>query len=257
MANEIAINIGSFGLNDGTNHIAIEDINFQLAKSLSISDLPKFHGSVIPIAKRKSMSVRVRGSITGTEYDNLRSNLDALKNSLESAAEQNLTLDDDRYMAVQYRGFSYAYKTLRTFADFSFELVASDPFWYSQTLQADTRSPASGSGYTIANAGNAPTRVKITMTNNSGGAIANDIQLENQTAAETLNYRGSLANTKVLIVNNRVGATDLAVTNDGSDDIVNMEGDFLTLNPGNNTIVFTCAGAPNVSVKLEWRDAWY
>lgn len=163
MANEIDIDIGTFNL-DTTNDIAIKDINIKVARAVSQADLAKFHGSVIPIGKRKSITVQIKGTIIGSDYDDLRSNLDALKAAMESVSEQKLTLDDDRFLMVQYSGFSYSYATLRTFADFSFDLIASDPLWLSETLSEDKRIPTSGVGYTIANAGNAPTRAKITIT---------------------------------------------------------------------------------------------
>jgi hypothetical protein len=58
-----------------------------------------------------------------------------------------------------------------------------------------------------------------------------------------------------LVVNNRVDDSDVSVENDGADDIAQFDGDFITLNPGNNTIEFT--GAVGVEVKLNYREAWY
>lgn len=255
MANEIDINVGSFDL-DTTNNIAIEDISYKISKAVRNTDLLKSHGSVIPIGKRTNITANIKGTIIGTNYDALRTNLDALKAALESTSEYNLTTDDDRFMKVQYRGFSYSYRTMRTFADFSFDLIASDPFWYSVTLSSDTRTPTSASGYTpTAISGNASTRCKITMTNNSGGDIADNIKFENTTTGEVFQYRGTLASTKVLVVNNRVDSSDLAVTNDSVDDIKNFEGDFITANVGSNTFKYT--GTANVQVKIEYRNCNY
>ncbi|MBI4430712.1 MAG: phage tail family protein [Candidatus Omnitrophica bacterium] len=254
MANEIDINIGSFNL-DETNQIAVADIDIKVAKAISQSSLAKSHGSVIPIGKRNNLTVKIKGTIIGTNYDNLRANLDNLKAALEKDSEQNLTLDDDRKVKVQYSGFSYSYRTLRTFADFSFDLIASDPLWYNQAISNDTRTPTSGSGYTVNNPGNAPTRCKVTLTNNSGGAVVDNIRLKNNTTGEEFQYRGTLANTKALVVNNRVDDEDVSVLNDGVDDIKNFEGDFITLNAGDNTIVYT--GAANVEVKIEFYPAYF
>ena len=254
MADEIDINIGTFDL-DSANNIAVEDININVAKSIQEFDLPKFHGSVIPIGKRKSLSVRIRGTITGSNYDNLRSKLDGLKAGFESSSEQNLTLDDDRILKVQYRNFSYSYKTLRTFADFSVDLVAADPFWYAASVTINDQNPAiSGSSYVVNNPGNAPTRVKVQISN-SGGSITDDCRLENQTTGEVMQYRGTVATGQDLIVNNRMDSQDLLVTNNGVDDIKKFEGDFITLNPGNNTIVFT--GTSGTRVRLHYRAAHY
>lgn len=253
MSNEIDIDLGTFNL-DTTNDIAIKDINVKVAKAISQADLAKIHGSVIPIGKRKNITVQIKGSIVGSDYDDLRSNLDALKAALEASAEQKLTLDDDRFLMVQYSGFSYSYATLRTFAEFSFDVIASDPFWLSETLSEDERTPTSGVGYTIANNGNAATRVKVTLTKTGSGAVVNDIQLENTTTGEKFQYLGTLNSTKALVVNNRVDDMDVTVENDGTDDIAHFEGDLITLNPGNNTIKFT--GTAGVKVKLNYREAY-
>ena len=249
MVNEIDINLGVFDL-DQSNDLALEQISIKVAKSLSKADLPKAHGSIIPIGLRKEITARVRGTVVGLDYDDLRSNLDDLKNALEKTAEQKLTLDDDRFLMVQYQDFDYLYKTLRRFAEFSFTLVASNPFWISQILSSDTRSPASGVGYTIINNGNAPARIRITVKNNTGLSLADAIKLQNTTRGETCQYRGTLASGKSLIVNNRMDADDFLVTNDGTNDIKNFEGDLLNLSPGNNTIVLTSSGARTLKSNL-------
>ncbi len=254
MADEIDINIGSFDL-DANNNVAIEDINVSVARSIQEFDLPKFHGSVIPAGKRKSLNVRIRGTLTDSNYDNLRSKLDGLKAAFESNSEQNLTLDDDRILKVQYRNFAYSYKTLRTFTDFSVDLVAADPFWYAASLTIHDEDPAvSGAGFVVNNPGNAPTRVKVEISN-TGSVITDDCKLENQTTGETMQYRGTVSVGQNLIVNNRMDAQDLVVTNNGTDDIKSFEGDFITLNPGNNTVVFT--GTIGTRIELIFRPAYY
>ncbi|GEM_PF-2264036 len=206
MADEIDINIGTFDL-DSANNIAVEDINVSVAKSIQEFDLPKFHGSVIPIGKRKTLSVRIRGTITGSNYDSLRSKLDGLKAAFESSSEQNLALDDDRILKVQYRNFAYSYKTLRTFADFSVDLVASDPFWYAAATTTNDQNPAtSGLAYVVNNPGNAKARVQITGSN-SAGSITDNFKIENKTTGEILQYRGTVLTAKKLIINNRLDIT--------------------------------------------------
>lgn len=258
MANEIDIDLGSFNL-DSTNYIAVADINIKVAKSLKESALPKNDGAVSPAPKRGPIQVTIKGTIIGSNYDALRTNLDALKAAMESASEQKLTLDDDRYIMVKYSSFSYGYKSLRTFADFSFSLSAADPFWYSETLTSAETTPTSGVGFTVNNPGNAPTRVKITLTNNdsgSGSSIIDDIKVENTTTGEKFQYLGTLVAAKALIVNNRMDQSTLAVTNDGTNDIKDFEGDFITLNPGDNTIVLTTSGS-SLALKREYRAAYY
>lgn len=254
MADEVDINIGTFDL-DQTNNVAVEDINVSVAKSIQEFDLPKFHGAVVPIGKRKTINVRIRGTITGSNYDNLRSKLDGLKAAFEGSSEQNLTLDDDRILKVQYRNFAYSYKTLRTFSDFSVDLVASDPLWYAASLTTSDQNPVSvGTPFIVNNPGNAPARVKIQVSH-ATATIQDDCRLENQTTGETMQYRGTLFSGQDLIVNNRMSSQDLSVTNNGVDDIKNFEGDFITLNPGNNSLVFT--GVNGTRVQIIFRAAYY
>ena len=255
MANEISVTLNSHALSS-TNNIAIEDINIQIAKAVRSFELPKSYGSVVPIAKRSSAIFRVKGTIIDSDYDALRTGLDSLKSKLESSSEYQLTIDDDRYMNVQYRNFAYSWKKLRTFAVFNFDLIASDPFWYASTATtANPQSWTTGVTFTVTNSGNAPTRLKITITCGAT-PVSDDIRIENTTTSDLLQYRGSLTTGQVLVINNRVDAADVAVTKDGVNDIVRFEGDFITLNPGANSIKLTSA-ISNLTLRLDHRNAWY
>lgn len=254
MANEIDINIGTYDL-DSTNGVSVDDISISIAKQVQEYALPKFHGSIIPIGKRKSMSVRLKGSVSSTNYDALRTLLDSLKNAFDDTSEKKFTTDDDRQLFVQYKSFSYSWRALRTYAIFTVELVASDPYWLSQTLNSDSAIRSTGVGFTITNSGNAPTRVKVTITAGAGGILANDIKLENQTTGETFQYNEAIGAAGVLVVNNKVDTADLVVTEDGVSNFPDFQGDFLTLNPGANTLVLTSL-AVGATTKIEWRDAY-
>lgn len=252
MANEISRNIGSFSLDQ--SHLTISDINIRVSKSLGSHPLPKYHGSVIPIGKRSAIRIKLSGTCIGTEYDDLRTNLDALKAAFENSSEQNFTIDDDRVIKAQYEGFSYSFANLRTFAEFEVNLIVSDPFWYAASLTTDTRTPTSGVGYTINNPGNAPARVKISGSR-AAGSIVDLFKVTNSTTGEIAQFRGTVATADILVIDNRVSSGDLSVTNDGVDAIDEFEGSFITLNPGDNTIVFT--GAAGVSLTLEFYPAYY
>ena len=58
MANFV-INLGTLLLADNPNGIAVEDINFQIAKNIEESALPKGDGAVIPIGSRKDIVAKV------------------------------------------------------------------------------------------------------------------------------------------------------------------------------------------------------
>lgn len=252
MAN-IDIDLGSFDLSS-SNGIAVADIKFSVARQLRQSELVGANGSVIPIANRKSIQAQVSLSVKGSDYTDLRSKVDALLSALEQTSYQKLTLDDERFLMVQYSNPNYSWKNFRTLAIFSFTLTAPDPFWYSETLQSDTRTPTSGVAYNWTNNGNARTRAKLTLTNKSGSTITDNIKFENVTTGEVFEFEGALLNNKALIVNNRVDSEDVVITNDGVDCNGEFYGDLITLNPGTNSLKYT--GAASVEVKIEDRDAW-
>lgn len=255
MANEIQFYLGTFAL-DSTNGISISDLSFQIAKTIQTFEILKDHQSVIPVAKRKDMAIRLRGQLVSSNYDALRTALDSLKYALESSSEQKFTTDDDRYIMAQYRNFGYSYKTMRTFIDFSFDLVASYPFWLaaSQTSSNLVWTTATPFNVTYSN-GNHPARLKITVTAPGGTPIVDDLKIENVTTGEVFMYRGTIAAGQSLIVNNRLDSVDMAVTNNGTSDWPNFYGDLLTLNPGVNSIKITSA-ISTATVNFAYRETY-
>lgn len=254
MANEVDIDIGSFNL-DFNNQIAIAGINLKVAKQLSLKPLPKAHGSVLEIGNREDITVKINGTVAGTDYDTLRSNMDALQAALYNQTDEyKLTLDDDRFLMVQYRNFSQGWKNFRRLATFSFDLIAADPFWYSETLNSSSAVRSNGVGFTITNNGNAPTRAKITFTI-GGTPVSNDLMLVNETTGETFEFTGAVAAADLLVLNNRVDQRRFTVLNDGVDELLFFEGDPMTLAPGANTLKFYSA-VGGITTKVEHRDAW-
>lgn len=254
MANEVQLYIGTFLL-DSTNSVSIDDIAFQINKTVLEQALIKMDGAVIPIGKRKSMTIKLKGSVTGSNYDALRTNLDAVKNAFDQTSEKKLTTDDDRQLNVQYRSFGYRFKAIRTFAEFTVECIASWPYFVSQTLNSDTRTPTSGVAYALSNAGNATGKCKITITAPGGGVPANDIIFENTTLGLLCQYRGALGAAGVLIINNDVDGAGLVVTEDGVDAITDFEGDFMAIAAGSNNFKLT-SSTGSISVKVEYRDTY-
>ncbi len=202
MANFI-INLGTLTLADNPNGIAVEDINFQIAKNIEESALPKSDGAVIPIGSRKDIVAKVKGTLVGTSYTDARGKMDNFLNTIESASEQKLTVDNERYLLVQYRNFAESYRSKNNFIDFSFDVVASYPFWLTVALQRSTPAWTSGNLFKATNNGNAKTRAKIILTA-VGGSITDDIKLENLSTGEVVQYRGTLNSGKILTINNRV-----------------------------------------------------
>ena len=251
MANEIQLKLGTFTLDNGSVY-AIEDIKIREKKSVNLHKIPKSNGSIAEEAKRESIGITVKGTIANTNYDALRSSLDDLKAAIHNGI-QKFTMDDDRFVMAQFDSFDKEWVTFRTVIKFEISFIADFPYWLSETEHEDDRTPTSGVGYTINNAGNAPARVKIEITPTA--EMADACKIENQTNGKSFQYRGTVATGETLEVDNFYDGDDFQVLNDGDDDIENFEGDFITLDPGDNTIVFT--GTASTNVVITHRDTWY
>ncbi len=251
MAN-IQLKFNTLELND-TNNITISRIEVKDSKSITIHNIPVIDGTIVEEAKLGAKTITIEGDIVGTSHDNLRANLDALRGGLQGL--NKFTTDDERYIMAQFRDFSYSYISgLTRIAKWSASFIAHFPFWLGITLVSDTRTPTSGVGFTLVNAGNASARCKVTVTA-PGGGITDNCQIENQSVGTTTIYRGTITGYDAVVINNRVDIDLFEVLNDGVDDIKTFEGDFIILQPGNNTIEYT--GTANAIVKFEWRDCWY
>ncbi len=247
----ISLTFGSLAL-DSTNNITIEKISEKSAKPVQTTNIPVTDGAIAETAKIGPKTITISGDIAGTSYDNLRTNLDALHAGLMNGL-QKLTKDNERYIYCQLKDFSYAYDHLTRRATWTASFIAHFPFWLAETPTTDSRIPTSTVGYTITNAGNAPTRLKIQVT--ADGAIADACKVENVTTVKSFQFRGTIATTKTLEVDNRYDTDDFQVLNDGVDAHTNFEGDFLTLNSGANEIKYTGTAGP--TVLLTWRSCWY
>jgi len=252
MANEITIDFGTLNLKY-TNYITIGKIAVKERKPARVHNIPKTDGAIREIAKRAGFVITIEGDVSGSDYDDLRSNLDTLKAGLQNG-EQKFTTDDDRYVMAQLQNFSYDYVTLKTLAKWKATFLSHYPFWLSETETTDTRTPTSGSGYTINNGGNAPTRVKVEIVPTN--ACNDDCQLENTTESLLCKFRGNIGAGNTLEIDNRYDSDDFEVLNNGTDEHTNFEGDFIYLAAGDNTIEFT-GGSNDIQVKLYYRDAYY
>jgi hypothetical protein len=247
----ITLAFGALSLGS-TNNITIGRISEKASKPVQTTNIPVTDGAIAETAKIGPKTITVEGDICGTSYDNLKTNLDALHSGLLNGL-QKFTKDDERYIYAQLKDFSFSYDHMTRRATWTAQFVAHSPFWLSTNLKSDVRAPSSGVGYTIANAGNAPTRLKVTLTCKSTNVDL--CQFENTTRGELSKYRGIILPSKNLIVDNRVASDDFVVTNDSVSDFPNFEGDFLNLSAGNNTFEFT--GTVPQSLLLAWYDAWY
>lgn len=252
MANELALKIGTFSLDSGAIY-SISSVEIQEQKTINTHKIPKTDGSLAETGRRDFITISIEGTIANTDYDALRTSLDALKAAFQNGLQQ-FTLDDDRYITAQLSSFDKRYVRMRTLIEFKASFIAHFPFWLALVETDDSRTPVSGVGYVITNNGNAPARCKITITALSS-PIVDNIQIQNLTNGKSFQYRGTLLGYQSLVADNRYSTDDFAVTNNSVDDTQNYEGDFITLEAGANTIVFT--GAVGAVVDIKYKDCWY
>ncbi len=252
MANEVSLKFGTLELDD-TNNISIAGIDIKAKTDLKTHNIPKTDGSIAETAKLQSLTITVTGDAGGSDYDDLRTNLDALRAGLHNGKQKFIT-DDDRYIYAQINSFSFKYEWIRTLATWKAVFTAHYPLWRAESASSDTRTPTSGVSYELTNAGNAPARAKVEITAPAGG-LADDCAYANSTNDTGFIFTGTIDATDVLEVDNRYDTEEFEVLNDGTDEHVDYEGDFITLAAGVNTLTFT--GGANTSVKVTWKDTWY
>lgn len=251
MADEVQVKFNSFSLDDGNTYL-VDDIKADANNVINVHKIPGAQGSIVDEGERESLSFKLSGSITASDYDALRTAFDNLKAILYDGIKK-FTLDDDRYIMAQLENFSYNYKKLRTLITWDATFVAHYPFWLNETETVSDETPTSGVGYVITNNGNARARCKIEVTAPAGG-ISDACKIENQTNGESLQYRGDVAAGKVLEIDGQYDTDDQEVLNDGVEAIVDYEGDFIELEPGENTIIFT--GPAGTAVKFTFKDTY-
>jgi phage-related protein len=254
MSATIQLKFGSLSL-DITNNVTISNISEKASKPVQTTNIPVTDGTIAETAKIGPKTITIEGDVCGTSYDDLRTNIDALHAGLLNGL-QKITKDNERYIYGQLKDFSYTYDHLSRRATWSAQFVAHYPFWIAETATTDNRAPTIGVGYTVNNAGNAPTRTKIEITANT--ALVDNCKITNSTNGKVFQYRGTIALNKKLEVDNRYDTDDFQVLNDGVDDHTNFEGDFIDLQPGNNTIVFDAGtGVNSPTIIITRRSAWY
>lgn len=250
MANEITIKFNAQELDNAT--FCVSKIDYSSSNIVSQHDIPKSNETIIETPKRGPLNISVDGTVVGTEYDNLRTNLDTLKAALKDGL-QKFIIDDDRYVMAVLKSFKYEIVAYRRMAKWSADFIAGFPYWLAETPTTDERVPTSGETYELTNAGNAPARCKVEITAD-GGQIADDCAIANTTNGEGFKFRGTIAADTVLEVDNRYDTDDYQVLNAGTDGHVDFEGDFITLDPGVNTVYFI--GTAGTTVKFYWRATY-
>lgn len=246
------IYLGTYQL--GSN-VDIDTIECIRNRRITQSSIIRSHLTIIPEGKLQPLNISIQGTLAATTWDTLRTAMQTFQNAVYNG-KQKFTIDNERYIKVINSSFSWSLVT-QFFARYSVKFIAELPYWLAETPDSDTETPTSGSGYTVNNGGQVRVPCKITIT--PTGELADDCQFENTTLGLLFKYRGTIAAGKSLVVDmgyDQDNKPTYYVTNDGVSDMANFEGDFMEIDPGDNTFELT-GGSNDVQVVIAFRKGYY
>lgn len=212
---------------------------------LNAQAVPKRHGALISeVPVYGPRQIRMTGHLYGDDKEDLRDQINTIKQKLGNTRGK-VYLFDDRYYNAYAANFSYSYVpgSAMLVAVFGIEFMCDDPFGYAETAPGATvRSLTSGDTpidvtngiyreeFTLTNNGNEFVYLKVTVL--AGASQLTNCVVRNQTISHLWQYNGIVSATKSLIVD----SVTFNVTNDGVKDLANWSGSFIWLEPGSNTI---------------------
>lgn len=216
--------------------------------------IPRRDGPRLDIPPLAGTEITLAGKLFSSSQTTLRTLADEMKLAILKKKDK-LTLFDDRYVECVLSSFAESFLVGGGMLAMRYELafLSELPFLQSVTLNNNTQSAvaASPTSFAITVGGNAPTRQIIRITNNSGGAIANNIKLENTSVGKAMVFTGTLAAGRTL----QIDMQARQILNDNVEDMTNWQGEFWEMIVGNNTLKYT--GGVTVAIVTEWRDRWY
>lgn len=251
--------MATWGVKIGTYNIgteaAIEAI--KVIKSRRVSQYPVIRQdlTLIPEGCAQPMQIELRGTIAGSDYTSLRTELEQINNAL-AGGRQPFYIDNERYVNVLDTTFDYSFIT-QDFCNYSVRFIGQLPYFLAAVASSNVSTPTSGSSYAITNVGNVRVPLKIVIRPVASGTVSDNIQIENHTLSQLFKYRGVVSATEDVAVDTGYDNENIpsySVDHEGVTAMSAFEGDFLWLNDGVNYIEFT--GIANVTVSLYWREGY-
>lgn len=208
----------------------------------------------IPDYKR----VTLMGLITARAATCLRTLEDTMIGSLRNTTGRSpvgkLRIWNDRYIEAQLDGYNREYILGHNFTAAQFQAVfaAATPYWLADTCSTDTRGTSSTSlTYSLTGGGTAKAPMRISLTAGANG-IGAGLRFVNVTSNLFMQFSSCMSSGDVLILDTE----SLTAEKNGSNALVNITGDFLSLLPGANSINYIGTSCSSGSISVEWRDRW-
>jgi phage-related protein len=189
------------------------------------------------------------GLLKGTSADDLRQKWDAFRQAHRPRSPSKFYLHSDRYRWAEVAGIGKVEmgETAKAWLEWSVEFVAADPYDYAETATSTTG--LSGGG-TVTTAGDSTSLPIFTMVVSSIGTDGT-ITIGNSTTGESFVLAPCATGT--VTIDSRLQT----VVRSSVDVTHEMNGQFLTLAPGANTItVSTSGGASISSLSSSAADRW-
>lgn len=206
----------------------------------------------VPQSKLKSLSLKMEGSVIGTDFASCRTHFDNLLRSVmawQKTEKRNLYIYDDRVLEVFLKNFDWNYLNSLKMIKFGLSFLAPNATTHSIGKYRNTQAVSAGTAeFNFAYGGNADCLPKISFI--AGGSDITTCSLQNLTTGESFGYVGTIPANVVLDVDCDLGV----VKNSGIDKIADFTGDFLRLVRGTNYFKF--AGS-ECTIRIDWYDRWF
>lgn len=214
---------------------------------------PLLDGSLIPDNRLQSRTIRLKGTVAGTDVISARSSFDSLMKSLlswKSDEKRNLFLYDDRYLEVFMKGFDWSYLNNLMYIGYNAQFVA--PRSTTQSIgKIRKRSVISGTvtEFNLTYNGNADTRPLVSFIADQGSAITT-CQLENLTTQENIIYSGTVPTSLTLNIDCDSGS----VLNNSVNKVSDFgTSDFMKLIRGTNYFRFS---GSNCTILIDYFERY-
>jgi len=259
--------MASFEVKIGTYAIGTEAAisAIKVIRSRRISQYPIIRNDMTMIGEGKMnpLKINLSGTIAGTDYTSLRTELLDVIGAIESTT-QNFYIDDERYCPVVSNKFDYAF-IKQDFCNYNLTLLGGLPYFlasaassYVEGVTGDTLGITSGTTFNVSNLGDIRIPCKIIITGAGAATIANNIQFENTTLGTLFKFTGTLQITSSLVIDMGYDFNNVptyTVTLDGVDAMANFEGDFMELATGSNALEYT--GGQTGTIDVYHRKGYY
>ena len=255
-----AVLLGTYAI--GTE-AAISAIKIARTRRISKSPIIRSDMTMIGEGNINPLTISLTGTIAGTDYTSLRTELFNLIGALESTT-QNFYIDDERFCRVVSKSFDYAF-IKQDFCNYNLSLLGELPYFLAATAESyiegvtgDTLGITSGTTFNVSNLGDIQIPCKIVITGAGAATIVNNIQFENTTLGTEFKFTGTLQITSSLIIDAGYDYNNVptfTVTLDGVDAMADFEGDFMELAVGSNALEYT--GGQTGTIDVYHRKGHY